>query len=327
MTMRDDPVLTGQLRRLIALAGIDVVVETGTYLGTGSTRFIAGCFSATALPKRFVTMEVNFSNWCHAKNNLRAFPFVECRWGCSIALETALRFLDADEMLHDHASHPGIYVDDTDDPVAFYKKELRGQIGFAGDVGLEEGARALLWDGEDLLSRLLAVHRGHRPLIVLDSAGGIGLLEFQTVLRAMGEKPFFLLLDDTHHIKHHRSLKYARMSPRFDIITEGSGWALASCGVTVRPPRPAGTAAAPANMVSEEVGSEQKSQREALSWPRTRFFPPPVPRAIPLTPPPDFDPDGYLLANPDVAAAGVDPGVHYLDIGWREYRVWASDKG
>ena len=35
MTMRDDPVLSAQLRRLIALAAIDVVVETGTYLGTG----------------------------------------------------------------------------------------------------------------------------------------------------------------------------------------------------------------------------------------------------------------------------------------------------
>ena len=310
MTMRDDPALSHALRRLIAVACVDVVVETGTYLGTGSTRLIAACFPPAMPPRRFVTIEVNFSNWCHAKSNLRAFPFVECRWGASVALETALRFLDADEMLRDHASHTGIYIDDTDDPVAFYKRELHARIGFSAAVGLDEDAKGLLWDGEDLLPRMLAVHRGHRPLIVLDSAGGIGLLEFQTVLHVMGDKPFFLLLDDTHHIKHHRSLAYVRASSRFDLIAEGAGWALAACGVTLRPPR-----AVPA--APEDTAPDAP--------PRTRFFPPPVPRAVPLMPPPDFDPDRYLLSNPDVAAAGIDPGAHYLAIGWREYRVWTPD--
>lgn len=33
-----------------------------------------------------------------------------------------------------------------------------------------------------------------------------------------------------------------------------------------------------------------------------------------------FDPQLYLLANPDVAAAGVDPAQHYLLHGRREKR-------
>jgi hypothetical protein len=33
-----------------------------------------------------------------------------------------------------------------------------------------------------------------------------------------------------------------------------------------------------------------------------------------------FDTEYYLMANPDVAAAGVDPIRHYLDNGWRESR-------
>lgn len=37
--------------------------------------------------------------------------------------------------------------------------------------------------------------------------------------------------------------------------------------------------------------------------------------------PPGFDGAAYLLANPDVAAAGVDPAEHYLNHGWREGRV------
>jgi hypothetical protein len=33
-----------------------------------------------------------------------------------------------------------------------------------------------------------------------------------------------------------------------------------------------------------------------------------------------FDPERYLLANPDVAAAGVDPTTHYLQYGRHERR-------
>ncbi|NML30845.1 methyltransferase domain-containing protein [Paraburkholderia antibiotica] len=40
----------------------------------------------------------------------------------------------------------------------------------------------------------------------------------------------------------------------------------------------------------------------------------------PVAMPPDFDPSAYLEANPDVAAAGVDPVVHYRQFGWREGR-------
>ena len=34
-----------------------------------------------------------------------------------------------------------------------------------------------------------------------------------------------------------------------------------------------------------------------------------------------FDPDLYLLANPDVAEAGMNAGEHYLQFGWREGRA------
>lgn len=36
--------------------------------------------------------------------------------------------------------------------------------------------------------------------------------------------------------------------------------------------------------------------------------------------PPDFSAEAYLLHNPDVAAAGMDPERHYLIHGWREGR-------
>jgi 2-polyprenyl-3-methyl-5-hydroxy-6-metoxy-1,4-benzoquinol methylase len=40
----------------------------------------------------------------------------------------------------------------------------------------------------------------------------------------------------------------------------------------------------------------------------------------PIALPPGFDAQDYLAANPDVAAAGVDPREHYRHFGWREGR-------
>jgi len=42
----------------------------------------------------------------------------------------------------------------------------------------------------------------------------------------------------------------------------------------------------------------------------------------PSEPPPDFDPEGYLRLNPDVAQAGGDPFIHYREFGWNEGRRW-----
>jgi 2-polyprenyl-6-hydroxyphenyl methylase/3-demethylubiquinone-9 3-methyltransferase len=38
--------------------------------------------------------------------------------------------------------------------------------------------------------------------------------------------------------------------------------------------------------------------------------------------PAGFDPDSYLRYNPDVKAAGLDPGWHYVRFGWCEGRAW-----
>ena len=41
---------------------------------------------------------------------------------------------------------------------------------------------------------------------------------------------------------------------------------------------------------------------------------------------PGFDPEWYLAANPDVAAVGIDPAVHYLGAGAREGRAAGPDQ-
>jgi len=235
MDMAGDPVLRQHLVELIARYRLDVAIETGTFLGLGSTRFIADAFLQVAPPKRLVTVEVNFANWCRAKANLRPYPFIDCRWGLSVALDRALEFLQHDEMLLNHQRYPDIYIDNISDPVAAYSRELRGQAeelermplaGRSSDIAFN--GKDYLFDGEDVLSRLLQAHAGHTPLIVLDSAGGVGFLEFQIVLEKMAGKPFAILLDDSHHIKHYRSLQHIRGTADFTIVAAGASWVLAT---------------------------------------------------------------------------------------------------
>ncbi len=47
----------------------------------------------------------------------------------------------------------------------------------------------------------------------------------------------------------------------------------------------------------------------------------PSPTQRPLELPSWFNPQLYLLANPDVADAGMDAGDHYLQFGWKEGRL------
>ncbi len=58
-----------------------------------------------------------------------------------------------------------------------------------------------------MLARLLKLHQDNSPFVILDSAGGCGLQEFEITMDIMREKQFLLLLDDVHHLKHFSKLE------------------------------------------------------------------------------------------------------------------------
>src|SRR3954470_8636625 len=93
MSMSTDPVLRGLVARVVDAEGIKCVVETGTFLGMGSTTMLAEAFAAKEPPDRFVTLEANRPSWEKARANLAGFPFVTPIWGLSVSLEEALAFL------------------------------------------------------------------------------------------------------------------------------------------------------------------------------------------------------------------------------------------
>lgn len=221
MHMHADPEIIEALEALILDASIDVAIETGTYLGTGSTKFIAETFQRTRLPKVFYTIEVNYEAAMQARTNLARFPFVHPVWGSSVEIEKAARWLEEDPVLQAPYAYPDIWIDHIDEAnsARYYAAEMRGSSAMAGHSD---------WAGEDLLSKLLDQHLHSHPLVILDSAGGIGWLEFQLMLEQMSGNRYYVLLDDVQHIKHFRSLDYIKGSDEFVILAESGKAALAA---------------------------------------------------------------------------------------------------
>jgi hypothetical protein len=198
---------------------VEVIIETGTHQGLGSTRILAEVFGGIPIH----TIESNRENHLVATRNLAKFPSVQCHLGSSVWLEDARDFMACDEALQNHEAIDGVYIDRVDLAAEIARWYL-AEVGGSG-VG-----------GQNLLVSLIAKFAGRRKLIVLDSAGGIGWLEFQIVMREMVGDRFFLLLDDTHHLKHFRSLAYLkRNTGQFNILAEGIGWCLADCSTGVWP--------------------------------------------------------------------------------------------
>lgn len=234
VSMDDSDELRRLLRDAIVRFDIAHVVETGTHEGLGSTRFVAESFPPERQPKSFVTIEAGWKSWRRARRNLRPYPAVTPVWGHTLELRSAIEFVEQDECIQRHERYPDIFIDDVEDPVGFYTRELKGGLSTA-PRGLHKRLafaidRRLRYEGEGLLAKSLLRVRDEKPLVVLDSAGGTGWLEFTIVRETMGTRAYLLLLDDVHHLKHFRSLEQVRRDSAFEILglDERRGWMLAS---------------------------------------------------------------------------------------------------
>ena len=245
MQMAHDPLLLDALNSTIKKFGIDVAVETGTYQGTGSNSIVAESMQRVGQPMLLQTMEVSFASWLKAYGNLRHLLFVDCRWGCSVDRVGALAFIRQDDVLLNHQSYPDIFIDDVVDPVQFYVDEINGMLGsdkthsqksdtrerLLSMLGMQTQSidRNQLWSGESLLSRFFELYRSNRPLVILDSAGGVGYYEFRKTIDNMANAEFLVLLDDTNHLKHFRSVRHINADTKFEMIAANPeyGWALA----------------------------------------------------------------------------------------------------
>ncbi|MEO7306363.1 MAG: hypothetical protein ABIR78_15055 [Ferruginibacter sp.] len=237
ISMSKDTVFIDTVESIINKNDISYIVESGTYMGTGSTRTISDILVKTKKNiKKFYTIEVDNAFFRKAKKNLKKYLFVEPIWGISIDPEEAIQFVNSDDAIMNHEKYPDVFIDTLNNPVEFYTNEIRGQFS-------RTSLKPNLWDKifkqralseekfrTNVFSELLPKIKDTNPIILLDSAGGIGLLEFNTVLKYMSNNKFIIILDDIHHLKHFRSLAYIENSPNFIIINKSiqDGWVIAS---------------------------------------------------------------------------------------------------
>lgn len=169
------------LADLIAEHEITKVIETGTYYGTGTTMAIIDGLTRHGKDFEFHSIEVNPMHYAVAKTNVPKLKGVNLINGLSIPRDMIYEDIDYSLFPED------IIVDHKKDRERLYRLEVAHRVQ------------------EDVLGSL----RGFEPeLIVLDSAGHIGFLEYQYVIDNY-ENGFYLALDDTNHIKHFLSKKDA----------------------------------------------------------------------------------------------------------------------
>lgn len=236
ISMSKDQDFINTLEEIIKNNKIRYIVESGTYIGTGSTKTIADILLKNeSTINKFYTIEVDDSFFQKAKKNLKKYSFVEPIWGLSVDPDEAIRFIRTDDAIINHEKHPDIFIDTLNNPIDFYTNEIKGQLSKTNKKGnflnrlfsnntLQKGFRT------NIFKDLLPAIKNTNPIILLDSAGGIGMLEFNTVLDLMRNNSFIIILDDIHHLKHFRSLAYIENSPNFTIINMSiqDGWAIAS---------------------------------------------------------------------------------------------------
>ncbi len=219
ISMHEDPAFNEVVKNMFLANEVKAIVESGTYLGLGSTTNIARILTeVNSHVDIFYTIEINKKFCRRARKNLQQFPFIEVINGLSVHYPEALEFIANDPALLNHEKYEDVFIDSFD-PVNSYLKELKGNLRTQGLFSWIGGKKI----EDNIFSRILPTIIHKTPLIILDSAGGIGLLEFNTVLRLMQMNPYYLILDDTHHIKHFRSKKHIYEHPEsFKVLYDNS---------------------------------------------------------------------------------------------------------
>lgn len=194
------------LRELVLSIKPRMIIETGTYLGTGTTRIVATALRDGGLAgTTFYSIECNPTHHRQSYLNLDQaglLPFVKPILGLSVPrnlLPSIERILDDTVR---NVVEDGIFVDHQEqDRAALYNRETDFP-----DIP------------DDLIGACLEQSGGRPDLVLLDSGGHMGSVEFNYVIEQL-QGECYLVLDDIRHVKHYQSFQQLRNDPRFTVVT------------------------------------------------------------------------------------------------------------
>jgi len=203
------------LENLIGQENITTVIETGGYIGLGSTTIIANALKAQK-DTMFLSIEVSPECIEDAKINLQR-----------LELDHKVRHINALSIPRSLEPEPA----DIEELVVGHVNELR-EMGIAVEVEFDEIDRTMYYylesahhadvpdDGLKTAFTILKKHQRRPELILLDSAGHLGFIEFQYLISLL-RNTCYIALDDVFHIKHIDTFCAMKGDPRFDIRALG----------------------------------------------------------------------------------------------------------
>jgi hypothetical protein len=234
ISMSKDALFVETINKIFLKKDCSAVLESGTYNGLGSTSIIAELIVKNNLAiKYFYTLEVDKEIYKAAKLNLAKYYFVNLIWGMSVNKKEAIKFINEDECINNHEKVVDVFIDSLINPKEFYLNEINGNLS-----NLNDGKINILKFLKDIIGpkykennfiKIIPKIKKLNPLIILDSSGGIGLLEFLKVRKLMANNSYYIVLDDVHHLKHFRSLQIIREDSSFKILADNHkhGWVVA----------------------------------------------------------------------------------------------------
>jgi hypothetical protein len=193
------------IRELIITTKPTRIIETGTYLGEGTTRAIADALREVGNRHAiFLSIEVNRANIHRAAENLHRaglLDWVRLAHGLSLPRGHLPSLQAIQTTLVDKPEFTDVFVD--------HREAERAKLYFAetdfGDVA------------DNLLERALEVFNFCPEFVLLDSGGHVGTEEFNYLIPRL-RAPCYIALDDIYHVKHHRNFRTMQEDPRFNII-------------------------------------------------------------------------------------------------------------
>jgi hypothetical protein len=186
------------LEAFVANQRIKTVIETGTYLGEGTTKAIIKGLQSHGEPFQFFSIEVNPSHYSKAVMNVGKIEGVFLLNGLSISksdLPKQVEFTDFPEWV-----------------VVDYQEKVR-EKSYITEVNYNVK--------DNILYECLKAVDCKPDLVVLDSAGHIGEIEFDELMKWVQGK-FYLALDDINHVKHYKTVQKIKQDERFKIVWETS---------------------------------------------------------------------------------------------------------
>lgn len=191
------------INTLFARTRLRKIVETGTYQGLGSTLTICQALYDNGIPTdQFFSIEVNPTFYGQAYENLAGLGFKpRLLRGLSVPRGMLPTEADIQRETLDAVADASVFIDHQPDKRVFYYHK---ETNFPNEL-------------DDLLGFVIRSMDGAPDLVMLDSGGHIGYVEFQYALTLI-KHPCYFALDDVFHIKHCRSLKAIQSDSRFKLL-------------------------------------------------------------------------------------------------------------